>query len=250
LITDPTEIDGEEEGIDVMESENDGSDSDSDGGNDDILDTENIEESGRELENTNAGTNLARRPIPELLKGSEYTKFEPKPYNHDLPGQVHLIPTQDTILDALHDLKKILHPERKTGQGYKDPEIDLWRHARLEGMMSMLNMFTNSQSRTYNQWGASACQAAVGMGQERHCARQLCALNQAFLADREVLPLNPYGDWNESLLVNENIANEINIYLLSLGNEITAIKLMDFLHRNNIKEKYGIERDITHKTAC
>jgi hypothetical protein len=25
---------------------------------------------------------------------------------------------------------------------------------------------------------------------------------------------------------------------------------MDFLHRNNIEEKYGIERDITHKTAC
>jgi hypothetical protein len=68
--------------------------------------------------------------------------------------------------------------------------------------------------------------------------------------DREVLPLNPYGDWNESLLVNENIVNEINIYLLSLRNEITAIKLMDFLHRNDIKEKYRIERDITHKTAC
>jgi hypothetical protein len=169
FLTDPTDIDGAEEGIDTTESclEIDGSessDSDSDGGDDNILDAENVEERGRELENTEAVTNLARQPIPGPLKGYEYTKFEPKPYNHDLPGQVHLNPTQDTVLNALHDLKKILHPERKTGRGYKDPDLDLWHHARLEGMMSMLNMFTNSQSWTYNLWGASACQAAVGMG--------------------------------------------------------------------------------------
>jgi len=70
------------------------------------------------------------------------------------------------------------------------------------------------------------------------------------LADRKVLPINPYGDWNELLLVNENLVNEISIYLLSLGNDITATKLMDFLHRTDTKEKYGIEWDISHKTAC
>ena len=48
----------------------------------------------------------------------------------------------------------------------------------------------------------------------------------------------------------ENLVNEISIYLLSLGNDITAKELMDFLHRADIKEKYGIERDISHKIAC
>jgi hypothetical protein len=70
------------------------------------------------------------------------------------------------------------------------------------------------------------------------------------LADQNVLPINPYGDWNESLLVEDNIVNEINIYLLSLRNNISTSKLVDFYHHPKIKEKYGIERDISHKTAC
>lgn len=88
------------------------------------------------------------------------------------------------------------------------------------------------------------------MGRGNHCTQQLCALNRSFLADRTVLPFNPYGDWNESLLVNEDLVNEISIYLLSLMNDITTKKLMDFLHCTDIKEKYGIECDISHKTAC
>jgi len=93
-------------------------------------------------------------------------------------------------------------------------------------------------------------QAAIGMGQGTHCAQRLCELNCAFFADHKILPINPYGDWNKSLLVNENIVNEVSIYLLSLGNEFTAKNLMDFLHQADIKGKYGIERDISHKTAC
>jgi len=146
-----------------------------------------------------------------------------------------MVPAQPDVLAALTDLKKILHPSHDTGRGYKDPDIDLWCHAWLEGMVSMLNMFTNSQSHTYNQWGTSACQAAIGLGRGRHCAHRLCELNRAFLADQEILPINPYGDWNESLLVNEKFLNEIQIYLLSLRDEITAKKLMDFLHKADIK---------------
>jgi hypothetical protein len=258
IITDPTEIDGEgEEGMDASltelipkDLENDGSQSETDDGDDDMMDAGNVEEHGRELD-IEVGT--TRRLTGPLLKGYEYTKFEPEPYHpshSDSPGYARLIPNQPKALKALKGLKKILHPIRETGRGHKDPEFDLWCHARLEGMMSMLSMFTNIQSRTYNQWGASACQAAIGMGRGRHCARRLCELNRAFLADKEILPLNPFGDWNESLLVDEYIVNEINVYLLSLGNEITARKLMDFLHGKEIKEKYGIERNISHKTAC
>jgi len=38
--------------------------------------------------------------------------------------------------------------------------------------------------------------------------------------------------------------------LLSLRDKITVKKLMDFLHKADIKEKYGIEHNISHKTAC
>ena len=272
IVTDPKEIDGglgEDGGGDVTAegvvgveetAEPESMDNDEEENGPDQID--NLEEGGRNLDDEEAHRsspppiNLARTDIsfpgPGLLKGYEYTTFKPTPINHNSPETTAYMPhpTQPDVLAAMEDLRKILHPRRDTGQGYKDPEIDLWRRARLEGMMSMFHMFTNQQSHTYNKWGASACQTAIGMGRGNHCARQLCALNRGFLADRTVLPLNPYGDWNESLLVNEDLVNEISIYLLSLGNDITAKKLMDFLHRMDIKEKYGIERDISHKTAC
>ena len=87
-------------------------------------------------------------PVP--LKGYEYTTFNPTPINWNSPGtaayQPH--PTQPDVLVAMEDLKKILHPRCNTGRGYKDPEIDLWHHAWMEGMMSMFHMFTNPQSCT------------------------------------------------------------------------------------------------------
>jgi hypothetical protein len=249
IATDPMEIDGggEDSSEDCVEgAEENGKpesmdNEDEDNGPDQI---DNVEESGRNIDDEDT-------PNPRPLKGYEYTTFNPTPTPNSSATTTYTpYPIQADVLAAMEDLKKNLHPKRDTGRGYKDPEIDLWRRARLEGMMSMFHMFTNRQSRTYNQWGASACQVAIGMGRGKHCAEQLCKLNRGFLADRSVLPINPYGDWNESLLVNEDLVNEIGIYLLSLGNDITAKKLMDFLHRTDVKEKYGIERDISHKTAC
>jgi hypothetical protein len=64
------------------------------------------------------------------------------------------------------------------------------------------------------------------------------------------VPINPYGEWKESLLVNEDISNELNLYLQEPGTHITAQKLIDFLAQPEIKEKYGISRDIHISTAC
>jgi len=116
--------------------------------------------------------------------------------------------------------------------------------------MSRFHMFTNLQSHPYNEWGTSACQTAIGMGQGRHCARRLCELNHGFLHNQKILSINPYGDWNELLLVKEDLVNEISIYLLFLRNDITAKKLMDFLQQADIKDKHGIERNISHKMVC
>jgi hypothetical protein len=88
------------------------------------------------------------------------------------------------------------------------------------------------------------------MGQESHSTWQLCQLNHAFFIDWKILLINPFGDWNRSLLVNKNIMNKISIYLPSLRKKITAKNLMDFLHQADIKEEYGIKCDISHKTAC
>jgi hypothetical protein len=160
---------------------------------------DNLEKNGRTMNDKETHRSF---PPPinsariNILKEYGYTTFNPTPINCNSPGTGAYMPpsTQPEVLAAIEDLKMILYPRHDTGRGYKDPEIDLWCCAWLEGMMSMFQMFTNPKSQTYNQWSASACQAKIGMGRGRHCAQWLRELNHGFLADRKVLPINLYGD--------------------------------------------------------
>jgi hypothetical protein len=63
------------------------------------------------------------------------------------------------------------------------------------------------------------------------------------------LPLNPYGNWNESLLVDEDLLMDINLYLQELEKEISAQKVVEFLACPDIKEKHGITKNILQSTA-
>jgi hypothetical protein len=135
---------------------------------DDVCEQEECEEPG---DSHLAGSRAL--PTPGPLKGYDYTPFEPRDEPRTRPGHLHTSPTQHDASIALKDLQSFVHPKRKTGPGYKDPDLDLWRRARLEGMMSMLYMYTNRESKTYNCWAASSCQAAIGMGRGRHCAGRL-----------------------------------------------------------------------------
>jgi len=204
------------------------------------------EEGGSESESNREFASVTLPP-PGLLQGYEYAAF--KPNDRSLAGHIYIAPTQYEVKAALNDLALIIRPKRKTGPGYKDPDLDLWTRTRLEGMQSTFRMYTDPNSRTYGNWAASSLQAAVGMGRGPRCARCLRELCRGYLDNRKVLPVNPFGDWNESLLLDENLCNEINIFLLSIGNEISAKRLMDFLHQPDIKEKYGIQRNISIRTA-
>jgi len=65
-----------------------------------------------------------------------------------------------------------------------------------------------------------------------------------------------FGNWSSPVFSKKGKKTGLNltfkpyIYLLSLGNELTAKSLMDFLHQVDIKEKYGIKCDITYKMVC
>jgi len=165
------------------------------------------------------------------------------------PGKEREAPTLVLAKQALEDLQKLLQPPRDKGYGYKDPGLDPYVRARLEGMRSMLNFYVNPQSQTVGAWGASSCQAAISLMRGRHCACQLRALTQQYIKDRKVLPLNPYGNWNKSMLVDKDLVNEISLYLQEIGKEISAKKLMEFISRPDIKEKYCLEKPISERTA-
>ena len=130
------------------------------------------------------------------------------------PGKDREAPTQVQANAALTDLKNLLSPARKTGRGRIDPKLDPYTRKQMESMQTMLNFYVNSISQTYDSWGASSLQAAVSLGRGYHCARKLRVLNRQFIHERTLLPVNPFGDWNECLLVDEDLTNDIsNKYL-------------------------------------
>jgi hypothetical protein len=165
-------------------------------------------------------------------------------------GHLRQAPTQLQAGAALKHLKNVLHPPRKTGAGYQDPKIDPFARIRMEGMQTMLNFYTNPRSTTFDKWGASACQAAISLGRGQYCARQLAKLSRQFIQDNTILPVNPYGNWNESLLADEDLASDISLHLQELGKDISAKKVVQFLTREDIKEKHGITKNISQRTAC
>lgn len=166
------------------------------------------------------------------------------------PGKLREAPTIPSAGAAVKDLTAALRGKsRGVSGGYKDPKYDPFVRIRLEGMRIFLNLYTNSQSKTYGHWGASALQAAIGMGRGTHCMRSLCQLAWQYIHDRKLLLVNPYGDWKESLLADKDLAVDINLYLQEIGNDITAKKVVKFLAWLEVMEKHGITKTITVRTA-
>ncbi|KAF7317298.1 hypothetical protein HMN09_00465300 [Mycena chlorophos] len=123
-------------------------------------------------------------------------------------------------------------------------------HARLCGIRALLSLYTDPESLTYNNWGDSMLQAAISMGRGKYCARSPPLLTRRYILDRSLLELNPYGRWNDSMLSDEDISDEVTAYLATLGDKISAEALRQFLSTPEFKERHGITREISHATAC
>lgn len=120
----------------------------------------------------------------------------------------------------------------------------------MDGIKGLLTLYTSKKSKTYDTWGTSSCQIAISFKKGCYCAHQLCRLAHQFIKDQTVLPVNPYRNWNKSMLVDEDLVNVINLYLQELGSTITAAKLVEFLVCEDVKLKHGITHTIGEKTAC
>ncbi|KAF8800301.1 hypothetical protein BYT27DRAFT_7262950, partial [Phlegmacium glaucopus] len=150
---------------------------------------------------TEEGSFRAQGAQPETRNTSgRATSTASAPAEEERPGKEREAPLQPVAMQALEDLKQLLNPARKTGHGYLDPGLDCFVRSRLEGMRMMLNFYTHKQSLTYDAWAASSIQASLGLGKGLHCACRIRRLTRQFIKDHTVLPINPYGDWNESML--------------------------------------------------
>jgi hypothetical protein len=187
-----------------------------------------------------AGQRVPRAPTSPTSEYSEPT----------CDGKLREAPTVELAALALADLKKMLQGNsRGKGGGYKDPNINPFVQHKLEAMHTFLYSYTNPNSLTYRHWADASMQTAIGVGHGRFCSRTLRALTRQYINDRELLPINPYGDWNESMLADEALALEIGIHLQELRDDITAKKLVEYLAHPDVMVRHGITRVISIRTA-
>jgi hypothetical protein len=146
-------------------------------------------------------------------------------------------------------MELILGKSRGLAKGFIPPNHDVFVRQHLEGMRTLLSLYVDPRSKTYGHWGASALQAAVSVGRGSYCLRTLARLCRQYIADRSVLPINPYGNWKQSLLADKDLTVDINLYLQEIGNNITAEKLMEYLSRPEVMDKHGISKAISIRTA-
>ena len=185
--------------------------------------------------------------IPSTKTASDAMKSK-----NALPHEGHMrqAPTITQASEAAEDLKKLLRPPQDNSNGYKTVNISEFVKIRMLWMQSLLNLFTHLSSTTHRKWIALSMQAAFALGKGTYCVCQLWRLSKQFIEDCAILPINLFGDWNQSMLLDEDLALDINLYLQTLGKEISALKLVAFLAWPDVCLKHGIMKKISEKTAC
>jgi hypothetical protein len=149
---------------------------------------------------------------------------------------------------ALADLGLHLKPKRNVkGNRYTDPGFDSLTRNRLENMKMFLMLYVDPVHG--KPWMDASLHIANLVGRGSYFARKLREWTRNYIDDRTCLPVNVYGTWSESLLDHEDLRQELNMHLQSVGKYVTANNLMEYMARTDVKQRWKTKRDISHSTA-
>jgi hypothetical protein len=161
----------------------------------------------------------------------------------------HLL-TIDEVALALEDLKKISHPPQHIGRGYKDPELDVLFRNCLKGMKQFMWTYINPNSGTMGKWQGSSLKTADNLQKGPAHAQKLCQWVREYVEDCEDLLVNPYGQWNESVIDKDPVlAQEIHAHLQGIGKYVKAMDLVNFMDTPEMREQTGLKKRIDVSTV-
>ncbi|KAF7332384.1 hypothetical protein MKEN_00120200 [Mycena kentingensis (nom. inval.)] len=153
---------------------------------------------------------------------------------------------------ALVDLRILLRGEKRgpNSKGYKPVDFDKYVRDRLEGMRTMLALYTSPNcTHTYEKWSKAARETSEILGGGAGCARRIAELARAFIEDRQVRPINPYGAWTSSRFTDEALVHRAQVHLRSVGEDATAEHLQEFMNRRDTIENFCLDGTISLRTA-
>ena len=94
-------------------------------------------------------------------------------------------------------------------------------------------------------WGATAVEVENMAAWGAWLARQLKIWTCTFMADHEILPWNIYGQWNISLLEDEDLAQKIHLHLQGIGKFVKAMDIVHYLDTPEMKASLKLKKNIS-----
>jgi hypothetical protein len=165
---------------------------------------------------------------------------------------VHRYESPPSIEDARRahkDISEILEPQRRNGKGHDHFEGDDTLRKRLTLVRLHLWLFSHPDPSEQLGWKAASRRACSDLERKNASAEQVCRWARRFLHDREDLPFNLYGGHNVSMLEHGDLAQAINHHLQTLGAYICAADIVNYLGDPEIRNEYGLEKNISLATA-
>jgi hypothetical protein len=81
-------------------------------------------------------------------------------------------------------------------------------------------------------------------------AHKLHKWSHVFLADREDIPIDPYGKWNESILDRDvTLAQDIHLHLQGIGPFVKALNLVNFMDTPDMRARSGRTKQLSLSAA-
>ncbi|GJE94827.1 hypothetical protein PsYK624_110020 [Phanerochaete sordida] len=114
-------------------------------------------------------------------------------------------------------------------------------------MKQFLWMYISHDSITWIRASVETAKSRKKSG--THTATKLRQWTRAFIEDADDLPYHDYGWWQESLLHKGELAQRLFEHLQSVGKYVTAMDVVRYMGRPEIKEEFGLTKTISLATA-
>ncbi|KIO21763.1 hypothetical protein M407DRAFT_28688 [Tulasnella calospora MUT 4182] len=98
-------------------------------------------------------------------------------------------------------------------------------------------------------WTEASNLAAIGAGKGKDLGSQLWQWARAYLKDLKNLPMINYCNMNKVLIEDEEIRQDVQLHLQSLGKYFKALDIVEYSAQPEVMERWGHDKPISERTA-
>lgn len=159
-------------------------------------------------------------------------------------------PSIESAKAALNDLNSLLFPKHRSSRAFKLSKpigSNGPVQKRLHMMRSFLVEYTKGGS--CREWGRAARDVAASYGKSVKQAEGIKKWARRFITNRTDLPMPRLRSSRTSALGNEDFVRELQDHLQSIGKTVRAEDIVQYLKRDDVKERYQLQATVSLSTA-